>query len=177
MTRFDMVAAADEDRGLGKDGQLPWRLPGDMAFFARITSTTEAANKRNAVIMGRKTWESIPARYQPLAKRLNAVLTRRAEYQVPDGVLLSSSLDELLVRIGEMTDIERVFVIGGGEIYHLGMALPNCERVYLTQVEGRFDCDAFFPQLGPDFELVESSERQEENEIGYVFQTWQRSNR
>jgi dihydrofolate reductase/thymidylate synthase len=169
-----MVAAADEDRGLGKDGELPWKLPGDMAFFKRITSDTRDSAKRNAVIMGRKTWETIPPRYQPLDGRLNAVVTRNADYPVPDGVLRAASIAEALDAIAGCDDVEEVFVIGGGQIYALGIAMPECWRIYLTRVEGRFDVDAFFPPIGEAFELVESSERHEENGIGYVFETWDR---
>lgn len=172
---FDIVVAADENNGIGKGDELPWRLPGDTKFLKRITTETSAENLRNAVIMGRKTFETIPPRFRPLKKRLNAVVTRNAEYEAPDGVIVATSLDEALERIGEDASVERTFVLGGGEIYKLAIVREACRRVYLTRVEGTHDCDAFFPEIPDAFELVDASERHEENGIGYVFQTFARS--
>ena len=72
-----IVAAASTSMGIGKQGKLPWRLSADMAHFKDVTSTTSSALKRNAVIMGRATWESIPPRFRPLPSRLNVVLSRQ----------------------------------------------------------------------------------------------------
>jgi dihydrofolate reductase len=80
MSRLTLVVAATPTHGIGKSGGLPWRLPKEMAFFARAT-TSAPAGAQNAVIMGRNTWESIPRRFRPLPKRANVVLTRRADYQ------------------------------------------------------------------------------------------------
>lgn len=172
---FDMVAAADRDNGLGKDGALPWRLPGDTGFFKRLTSDTQDPARKNAVIMGRKTWESIPPRWRPLDRRLNAVVTRRADYPVPDGVIRATGITDALGAIAAHPEVERIFVIGGGEIYHLGIGMPECRRIYLTRVEGRFECDAFFPEIpATRFDRVAQSPRHEEGGIGYVFETWER---
>jgi dihydrofolate reductase len=171
---FDVVVAADEGGAIGKVGELPWKLPGDTAFFKRITSEA-APGKINAVIMGRKTWDTIPPRFRPLGARVNAVVTRHGEIPVPPGVLVVGSIDEALFRLAERSAIDRVFVIGGGEIYRLAVAMPECRRVYLTRVEGRRDADAFFPTLGPEYALVEESPRHEENGTGYRFQIWERT--
>ncbi len=72
---FALVVAATKSWGIGRQGVLPWRLPADMAFFRKLTSCTTDPNKRNAVIMGRKTWESIPLKFKPLPQRTNIVLT------------------------------------------------------------------------------------------------------
>jgi dihydrofolate reductase/thymidylate synthase len=175
MIDFDIVVAADEANGIGRAGDLVWRLPGDTKFLKRLTSQTQDADKRNAVLMGRKTWESIPAKYRPLKKRLNAVVTRQSSYQVPEGVLCHNGIAASLDGIAGMGGIERVFVLGGGEIYRISIALPACRRIYLTRVEGRFECDALFPEISENFRLVDESERHEENDIGYRFQIWQRA--
>jgi dihydrofolate reductase len=174
MITFDIVVAADQGHGIGKQGELPWHLPGDTQFLKRITSETQSPDQRNAVIMGRKTWESIPEKYRPLKGRLNAVITRQKPYEVPDDVICEGSLENALAGIDSEPNIERVFVLGGGQIYALALQRPECRRVYLTRVEGHFDADAHFPQLSDDFELTEESERHEENGIGYHFQTWTR---
>ncbi len=170
---FDVVVAADEGGAIGNGGELPWKLPGDTAFFKRITSQA-APGKVNAVIMGRKTWDTIPPRFRPLAARVNAVVTRRADLPAPAGVLVVDSIDAALAALGARSDLDRAFVIGGGEIYRLAVAMPECRRVYLTRVEGRRQADAHFPTLGPEFRLVEESPRHEENGTGYRFQTWER---
>ncbi|MEZ4443371.1 MAG: dihydrofolate reductase [Polyangiaceae bacterium] len=174
MTRFDIVVAADEAGGIGKEGEIPWHLPGDLAFLKRITVTPREEGKRNAVIMGRKTWETIPPRFQPLPRRLNAVVTRQDDYAAPDGVVVAQSLEGALEAVAARA-VDRIFVLGGGEIYRLALEMPQCDTVYLTRVEGKFPADARFPALDEDWRLVEESERHEENGVGYRFQTWRRS--
>ena len=174
MTKFDIVVAADEAGGIGKGSELPWRLPGDTKFLKRITTETSEPNLRNAVIMGRKTFDTIPPRFRPLKKRLNVVVTRNAAYEVPDGAVCAGSIEEALSHIAQDASVARAFVLGGGEIYKLAIAMRACRHIYVTRVEGTFDCDAFFPDVPDGFELVEASERHEENGIGYVFQTYTR---
>lgn len=174
MTRFDIVVAADEAGGIGKEGEIQWRLPGDLRFLKKKTTDVASEGERNAVIMGRKTWETIPAKWQPLPKRLNVVVTRQPDYEVPDGVIVAHSLPQAVKAAGAMNDVASVFVLGGGEIYRLAVGMAELRRVYLTRVEGRFEADAHFPALGDDFVKVDESERHEENGIGYRFQTWER---
>lgn len=79
MRRFSVIVAAAPNRGIGRGGELPWRLPGDMAFFKKTTTAASSDALRNAVIMGRKTWDSIPAKFRPLGARLNVIVTRQGE--------------------------------------------------------------------------------------------------
>jgi dihydrofolate reductase/thymidylate synthase len=175
MTRFDVVVAADEKGGIGKNGKLPWKLPGDTKFFKELTSNTDDGAKRNAVIMGRKTWDTIPPRFRPLDRRLNVVVTRNAALELPDGVLRASSIENAVQQIEAAGDtLERVFLIGGGELYAAGMLMPNCRMIYLTRVLDAFECDAFIPEPGDDYDLKFASDRQEENGIGYIFEVYQR---
>jgi dihydrofolate reductase/thymidylate synthase len=175
MRDFEIVVAADELGGIGNQGEIPWRLPGDVAFHNRNTSETISPHRRNAVVMGRKTWETIPVRFRPLKRRLNAVITRQRGYSVPGGVICATSLERAIEEVAAHGDaIERIFVLGGGEIYRLAAASPACRTVHLTRVEGHFHCDAHFPALGDDYQLVDQSERHEEGGVGYVFQRWQR---
>ena len=81
MTRLTLIVAATLQNGIGQSGRLPWRLPQEMAYFARVTTTAPEGNV-NAVIMGRNTWESIPAKFKPLQKRLNVVVSRNESYDL-----------------------------------------------------------------------------------------------
>lgn len=129
------IAAMAENRVIGSGGALPWRLPSDLAHFKRITMG-------HAVIMGRRTWESIG---RPLPGRRSVVITRRRDYAVPEGVTVAASLDEALERCrGE----EEVFVIGGGEVY--AQAVPRSDRIHLTVVHADVPGDVFFPELDPE---------------------------
>eukprot|EP00959_Pyramimonas_sp_CCMP1952_P399324 8367055-Pyramimonas_sp.AAC.1 len=111
LRKFQVVVAATLTMGIGKEGGLPWKLPGDMKYFKQITSATSAPAKKNAVVMGRKTWESIPQKFRPLSDRLNIVLSRtlapsskennNTESSIPEGVHVFASLNEALEMLGE----------------------------------------------------------------------------
>jgi dihydrofolate reductase/thymidylate synthase len=118
---YQVVVAATRDMGIGKDGVLPWRLPGDLKFFKELTLTTSDPAKKNAVIMGRKTWESIPLKARPLPGRLNVILTRSGsfDFATAENVVICGSMNsalELLASTPYCLSIEKVFVIGGGHI-------------------------------------------------------------
>ena len=122
---FQIIVAATKELGIGLKGKLPWKLPADMAFFKELTTATESTEKMNAVIMGRKTWESLPSKFRPLPHRLNIVLTKEylssPEY-CPASVTKCSSLDSALDRLSDpdaSPQIERIFVIGGAQIFRL----------------------------------------------------------
>jgi dihydrofolate reductase len=148
---FSVIVAADEARGIGKDGALPWRLPGDMAYYKRTTSEAPPG-QQNAVVMGRATFESIPSKFRPLKQRLNVVLSRDAAY-APDGVLRASSLEEALTLLDARADIAHVFIVGGAQLYREALLHPACTRVLLTRVHARFDCDTFLAPFEHDFVL------------------------
>lgn len=117
---FQIVVAATRSMGIGKHGQLPWKLPTDMKFFKSVTSATSSPLKKNAVIMGRVTWESIPEKFRPLPGRLNVILTRRGIKWDRPGVVVSESLDAALALLATppySSEVETVFVIGGGQVY------------------------------------------------------------
>lgn len=175
MHTFDIVVAVDGCSGIGKGGTLPWQLPGDMAYFRKVTTSVARSGKRNAVVMGRKTWESIPAKFRPLKDRLNVVITRQPDLPLPDGVLRAGSLDAALA-LADRQDIENVFLIGGGAAYAEGLCHRLLHRVYWTEVRADFACDVFFPPLGEEFVHMrqQDSEVLCENGIEYVFKIFER---
>ncbi|MBI4534532.1 MAG: dihydrofolate reductase [Candidatus Melainabacteria bacterium] len=170
---FDVVVATDLNGGIGKGGSLPWKLSADMRYFKELTTTVSSTNKTNAVIMGRKTWESIPANRKPLAQRINVVLTRAVNYPLPDTVLKASSLAEALASLEKMS-IERCFVIGGGEIYKEALSHPGCRGLYVTEVRDIFDCDTFFPKYKQHWTEISSSDVACEGQLEYCFKVFKR---
>ena len=173
---FECVVATDRNRGIGKDNQLPWpRLPSDLRHFREVT-TTAADGLRNAVIMGRKTWDSLPLRFRPLDGRLNIVVTRQ-NLQVPNDVIVAHSFDAAILAAGAATDVDRVFIVGGANIYRQALAHFRCAGVYLTRIDAEFDCDAtlaeFEPHMrqDPDWQAV----HHEENGYAYDIQHWIRA--
>lgn len=170
---FALVAALDQDHGLGKEGVIPWHLPADLRHFRDLTvrrSNPEAAP--NAVIMGRHTWDSIPVKYRPLSERTNIVMTRQPSLVLPAEVLRASSLSSALESSAGISS--RVFVIGGAQIYAQALTLAQCQTLYLTRIAQRFDCDVFFPDIPSAFALQDSSVHHRHGELEYWFETYQR---
>ncbi|KAF9965969.1 dihydrofolate reductase [Mortierella alpina] len=180
MSAFSIVVAADQASGIGLKGGLPWRLRKDMAFFANVTSTVPATTtstthsssdiqRVNACIMGRRTWESIPAKFRPLVNRFNVIVSRDPHYldDKPEKnnpmVALATSfqsaleLAETYQRPRQATEttspsgsailIERVFLIGGGQLYTEGIESAACQHIFLTRIHTTVECDAFFPAI------------------------------
>ena len=171
--KFSVIAAADKNLGIGINNELPWRLRDDLKYFSTIT-TEAPEGKINAVIMGRKTWESLPGKVRPLKGRLNVVLSR-GEVDVPEGVLVASSIDDALEKLGEMDEVEEVFIIGGANVYAQAVSHPLCKKIYLTEIDGKFECDAFFPEFSKDkFKKISESDIQEEDGLEYRFIVYER---
>ena len=131
--KLALIAAVARNGTIGHAGDLLWRLPEDMQFFRRTTMG-------HPVVMGRKTWDSIPAKFRPLPGRTNIVVTRQPGWQA-EGAVVAHSLAEALARAGELH--ERAFVIGGAELYV--SALASADELILTEIDRDFDGDARFP--------------------------------
>jgi dihydrofolate reductase len=151
---FTAIAAVDDEGGIGRGGGLPWRLKADMEYFRRVT--TGPGGDANAVILGRRTWESLPRRFRPLPERRNVVITRDPAATFA-GAARAASFDDALAqaraRGGE------IFVIGGAEVYAAALAHPDCARVLLTRVAGRHGCDVFLPRFAELRPLAEGPEQ------------------
>lgn len=131
-----MIAAMSRNRVIGKDNDIPWHLPDDFKFFKEST-------RHHHVIMGRKNYESLPHKFQPLPDRPNIIITRKDHYPV-SGATVVSSLAEAL-DFAEKANEEEAFIIGGGEIYRLGLEVA--ETIYLTEIDGEIEGDVFFPEF------------------------------
>ena len=162
--RIILIAAVARNGVIGHNNQLLWHLPADLAHFK---ATTQGA----AVLMGRKTWDSLPPRFRPLPGRRNLVLTHQAHWSAP-GAETAPSLDAALARL---VNEPRVFVIGGEQIYQA--ALPVADELILTELDRDYAGDAHFPQWNPA-EFIRSqplpSVAAHGEQPGYGFVTYQR---
>jgi dihydrofolate reductase len=155
------IAAMDKNRVIGRNNQLPWHLPADLAHFKAITTG-------HPILMGRKTHESIG---RPLPNRHNIVLTRNLGYEAA-GVTVVHSLDEAMAAC---PSDDEIFIIGGADLYHL--ALPRVQRLYLTLIDHAFTGDTYFPDWVPsEWQEVsrETHQPDEKNAYGYTFVTLNR---
>lgn len=159
MTKISMIAAMAKDRVIGKDNDMPWHMPADLAHFKKVTMG-------KPVIMGRKTFESIG---RPLPGRTNIVITRDLNWQA-DGVEVAHS-PELALQL--VADLEEVMIIGGGNIYQ--QFLPNAVNLYLTFIDLEVEGDTKFPDwssVGNWLEVnSESYYADEKNAHAYQFIT------
>ena len=173
MRPFSIIVAFDSQYGIGKNGQLPWGLPSDLKHFKEITSTVINPACKNAVIMGRKTWDSLPARFRPLPGRLNVILSKQSILGLPREVLCASDFDTVLTQLS-VPEIENIFVIGGAQIYALAIDHPACKKICVTHVQGEYGCDAFFPPISKEFFPISATEPLLENGISFHFSDYLR---
>jgi dihydrofolate reductase len=149
MTLSAIVAISKNGRAIGKKGQIPWKLSADMERFRTVTSG-------HPVIMGSKTWLSLPARFRPLPDRTNIVMCNDGTLDAP-GATVVPDFEKALDAVSSAPGNEEVFVIGGGQIY--AHTLPRVERLYVTVVDQDVEgADAFFPEYESDFAVVQSEE-------------------
>ncbi|MCB9184365.1 MAG: dihydrofolate reductase [Flavobacteriales bacterium] len=134
------IAAVADNGTIGRDGDLPWHLPDDMAHFQRTT-------RGHHVITGRKNYESIPPKYRPLKDRVNLVVSRNPRYEAP-GAVVVGSLEEAL-RIAREAGEKEVFLIGGGQIYREALEHRLVDRLDLTLVHAEVNGDTRFPAIDP----------------------------
>jgi dihydrofolate reductase len=133
--KVQLIWAQARDGVIGADGTLPWHLPEDMALFRRLTTGS-------TVVMGRRTWESLPERFRPLPRRTNVVLTSDPEWSA-DGASRAGSVAEVLSRH------DSLWVIGGGAVYTA--FLPHADRLVVTEVDLKVDGDTWAPTIGPEW--------------------------
>lgn len=173
--KFSLIAAVDKHFGIGKNNTLPWRLPSELKHFATITTSVTQPNHQNAVIMGRKTWDSLPQKAKPLPRRLNVVLSKE-DLQLPHGVILAHSLEEALQLLKQESHLENVFVIGGGKVFEEAIQNPACQTIHLTQIDADFGCDTFFPEsvLAQNFIVTQQDSWRQENELRFQYLSFTR---
>lgn len=173
-----IVAAASSNMAIGVKNSIPWSIPSDMANFKNLTLKTCNPRFKNAVIMGRNTWTSIPDKFKPLKGRFNIVVSTnpslREDLSIPIEVGIAGSFEEALCIANKQDNIESIFIIGGQALYAEAIASPMCSKIYFTEVFTNVaDADAFFPPLPPSkYVVTDQSEIEEENGIKFRFLTF-----
>ena len=172
---INLIVAVDENYGIGKENSIPWELPGDLKYFKEITTS----KKRNVVIMGRKTWESIPPKYRPLKDRINIVITsQKSDFSVYPNTYAFKTLGDATKYIQENNyklQFGNTFIIGGQMLYNEALNTLQIDNIYLTRVYGKFDCDKTFMDKKSFYEKINNyvlnnvSPFKCENEIYYRF--------
>jgi len=167
-----LIAAVARNGVIGHGNELLWKLPQDMAFFKQTTLG-------NPVIMGRKTWDSIPPRFRPLPGRTNIVVTRQPDWHA-DGALAAHGFEQALELALESVAASphglRAFVIGGAELYAL--ALPHADELVLTEIDRDFEGDARFPEWSRNHFVETGRERhhaEPPNDFDFAFVTYRRT--
>ncbi|AEN88050.1 dihydrofolate reductase [Priestia megaterium] len=160
---ISLIVAMDQNRLIGKENDLPWRLPEDLKYFKRITTS-------HTIVMGRKTFESIG---RPLPNRENVVLTRQKDYQ-QEGATVIHSVEELEALDAEKED--ELFVIGGATLYEQTLDVAN--RLYITHIEESFEGDTHFPAVNlSEWRVISKQQgiKDEKNPYTYYFTVYERS--
>ncbi len=176
---FSMILAVDSKNWLGKNNDLAWKLSSDLKHFKNITSKTKDLAKYNAVIMWRKTWESIPAKYRPLPDRINCILSRSLKYEninskIDNFVLYFNSFEHCLKELSKKENVENIFLIWWASLYNQFLNHPKLDKIYLTKVEWDYNCDVFFDWIPDNFILEKVSDNFEENSIKFRFEEYKR---
>ena len=157
--QLNLIFARSRNGVIGRDGGLPWHLPEDLAHFKRLTLGCP-------VIMGRKTWDSLPVKFRPLPGRANVVVTRQADWQ-DAGALRAGSLQKAMALCG---DAATAWVIGGAQLYAL--AEPLAHTAVITEIDTVLEGDAFAPSFGTAWRETTREEHRAANGLHYRFITF-----
>ena len=158
---INMIFARSANGVIGINNAMPWHLPEDLAHFKKLTLGCP-------VIMGRKTWYSIPPKFRPLPGRTNIVVTRQSDWQ-PEGANTAGSLQAALAQCHAASD---VWIIGGAQIY--AQAEPLAARIEMTLIDKEFEGDAFAPVLGSQWQAVHKQDHVSSTGLNFSFITYTR---
>ena len=159
--KLGIIYARARNGVIGKDNAMPWHLPEDLAHFKRTTLGAP-------VIMGRKTWDSVPPRFRPLPGRRNIVITRDPKWQEA-GAERVGSLDEAIARC---SDVDVAWVTGGSEIFRL--AIPRADLAVVTEIDADFDGNTHAPPLGPGWRETAREQHVSAKGLAFSFVTYER---
>ena len=164
---YKMIVAICNGNGIGNSNSIPWYSPVDLKHFSKLTKRTNDNGYMNAIIMGRKTWDSIPRK--PLPKRFHIILTK-----TPKSIDLTDLKYENCIALPTVEEVENfclekhfsnTWVIGGGSIYQKYLEEKNITDIHVTKINKNFDCDVFFPEIPSDFSIVDKNETIENDNL------------
>ena len=161
MPRINLIYARAANGVIGKDGTMPWHLPEDLAHFKQLT-------QGHPVIMGRKTWDSLPPRFRPLPGRRNVVVTRQADWQAEG----AHAVPTLEAAFQLCSDAAEIWVIGGAQIFAL--AEPLACQIEVTEINQNFDGDTFAPALAAHWQEATREQRVSSQGLPFSFVSYQR---
>jgi dihydrofolate reductase len=157
--KLHLIYARARNGTIGQNNQMPWHLPEDLAHFKRVTLG-------QPVIMGRKTWDSLPARFRPLPGRVNIVITRQADWQA-EGAWRATSIEDAMRLCGDVPD---AWIMGGAEIYR--QAEPLASTAVVTEIDADFEGDAFAPTLSPAWQETARESHVAASGLAFSFVTY-----
>lgn len=182
---LNCIVAVSQNMGIGKNGDLPWPLlRNEFRYFQRMTTTSSVEGKQNLVIMGKKTWFSIPEKNRPLKGRINLVLSRELKEPPQGAHFLARSLDDAL-KLTEQPElankVDMIWIVGGSSVYKEAMNHPGHLKLFVTRIMQDFESDTFLPEIDlekykllPEYPGV-LSDVQEEKGIKYKFEVHEKS--
>lgn len=183
--KVNLILAVDDKNWIWKNQQLPWNIPTDLKYFKEKTSQTEDLAKLNAVIMWRKTWESIPKKFKPLSDRINCIITKSIKTndtwsEIDNFTLYFNSIEKCLSELEGKENLENIFIIGWASLYNDFLKwklLEFVDKIYLTKVKWDFNCDKIFSWIPENFIVEKYSEDFEENWFVFSFWEYKKNNR
>jgi dihydrofolate reductase len=164
--KLKLIYARAANGVIGLNNQMPWHLPEDLAHFKRTTLGCP-------VLMGRKTWESIPAKFRPLPGRANLVITRQPDWQSEGSHVVHSLEEGLTLALAHCPEGKDLWVMGGAEIY--AQAAPIAEEAVVTEIDADYEGDAFAPQLGAGWQEISRESHVSSTGLKFSFVTYRQS--
>jgi dihydrofolate reductase / thymidylate synthase len=174
--KFNIIVSVDSDNGIGKNNNIPWLSEyNDFAYFKKITSTCDSKSRQNVIIMGRKTWESLPK--SPLPNRLNIIISstlNKNDDRSDSNILIYNNLDKCLDELHNVyvEQINKIFIIGGQQLYKEAISHPSCDKLYITKIPNKYDCDCNFPIIDKNIFKLEK----ENSEDCLLYQIYEKHN-
>jgi dihydrofolate reductase len=158
MVVFNIIVACSISRGIGYKGTIPWYLPCDLKYFSKLTKGDKS--QHNALIMGRKTWESLPNNRRPLVGRTNVIISRNnIPSYIEENCVWFNSIGAAVdyFKNGDGKEHDNIWIIGGGEIYNefinKSSYLTDITNIYITEIEEDYICDTYFPNIPDEFNI------------------------
>lgn len=169
---FSVIFAMAKNGGFANNGQLPWKLSKEMAHFSKVTLAKEH-REFNVVIMGRRTWESLPETRRPLKGRYNIIVskTMKSGYNTENGARVTSTLQEAL---DISTKKGKIFVIGGKALIKKALSHPSCTELYLTRIDKEYPCDTFIKPDLSRFTSAKIIKDDEEDQVKFTIMLYKR---